>query len=204
MKPDMIFGDISDLIIKSNKVSIVRAALEVGNIELIHQIYVEAMEGGSEAALQVRKYYNDWTGEEAIAKKRIQILCWGICSNIMKTIKKRKKLMLDNHETIVENTISKTFISPTYILLGYKLTEDEITWINTVSPVLKADEISTNIKVGTYVEIVKGSFLGTIGQVKRVSKRDVIIDTFVLGRHVPVSVSLDCIEQTGEQNATQD
>jgi len=125
MKPDMIFGDISDLIIKSNKVSIVRAALEVGNIELIHEIYVEAMEGGSKAALQVREYYNDWTGEEAIAKKRIQILCWGICSNIMKNIKKRKKLMLDNHETIVQNTISKPFISPAHILLGYNLTEDE-------------------------------------------------------------------------------
>lgn len=33
--------------------------------------------------------------------------------------------MLDNHETIVQNTISKPFISPAYILLGYKLTEDE-------------------------------------------------------------------------------
>ena len=33
--------------------------------------------------------------------------------------------MLDNHETIVENTISKPFISPAHILLGYKLTEDE-------------------------------------------------------------------------------
>ena len=124
MKPDMIFGDISDLIINSNKASIVRAALELGKIELIHQIYVEAMEGSSEAALQVREYYN-WTGEEAIAKKRIQILCWGICSNIMKTIKKRKKLMLDNHETIVSNTISKPFISPANILLGYNLTEGE-------------------------------------------------------------------------------
>lgn len=124
MNPDMIFGDISDLIIKTNKASIAKAKLEIDSVELIHQIYIEAMQGTSEAALQVRKYYN-WTGEEAIAKKRIQILCWGICSNIMKTIKKRNKLMLNNHETIVENTISKTFISPAHILLGYNLTEDE-------------------------------------------------------------------------------
>ena len=117
MNPDMIFGDISDLIVKTNKASIAKAKLEIDSVELIHQIYIEAM--------QVREYYDNWTGEEAIAKKRIQILCWGICSNIMKTIKKRKKIMLDNHETIVQNTISKTFISPAHILMGYNLTEDE-------------------------------------------------------------------------------
>lgn len=125
MNPDMIFGDISDLIVKTNRASIAKAKLEIDSVELIHQIYIEAMQGTSEAAEQVREYYDNWTGEEAIAKKRIQILCWGICSNIMKTIKKRKKIMLDNHETIVQNTISKTFISPAHILMGYNLTEDE-------------------------------------------------------------------------------
>ena len=54
MNPDMIFGDISDLIIKTNRASIAKAKLEIDSVELIHQIYIEAMQGTSEAAVQVR------------------------------------------------------------------------------------------------------------------------------------------------------
>ena len=125
MTPDMIFSDISDFIVKSNKTSIKKAAAETSSVELINQIYIEAMTGKTEAAEQVRKYYNGWTGDEAIAKKRIQILCWGICSNLIKITKKRKKIMLDNHEAIVQNTVSRPFISPAHILMGYNLNEDE-------------------------------------------------------------------------------
>lgn len=124
MKPDMIFSDISDFVNKTKTTSVAEAKEEMDNVELIYQIYLEAMNGTSEAAEQVRKFYN-WTGEEKLAKKRIKMLCWSYCSNLMKNNKKRRQLMIDNHETIVQNTISKPFISPAHILMGYNLTEDE-------------------------------------------------------------------------------
>jgi hypothetical protein len=125
MKPDMIFGDISRLVNKANDTSVAEAREEMDNVELIYQIYLEAMNGKSTAAEQVRKFYDNWTGEEKLAKKRIKMLCWSYCSNFMKNIKNRRQLMIDNHETIVQNTISKPFISPAHILMGYNLTEDE-------------------------------------------------------------------------------
>jgi len=76
--------------------------------EILRDAYIAALTQKTRAALQIREYYNEWEGDEAIARQRVSIFMKGHLSNKARLLRGRLKLIKENGDLIIENTHSKS------------------------------------------------------------------------------------------------
>jgi hypothetical protein len=76
--------------------------------EILRDAYISALTQKTRAALQIREYYNEWEGDEAIARQRVSIFMKGHLQNKARLLRGRLKLIKENGDLIIENTHSKS------------------------------------------------------------------------------------------------
>ena len=76
--------------------------------EILRDAYIAALTEKTRAALQIREYYNEWEGDEAIARQRVSIFIKGHLQNKARLLRGRLKLIKENGDLIIENTHSKS------------------------------------------------------------------------------------------------
>ena len=76
--------------------------------EILRDAYIAALTEKTRAALQIREYYNEWEGDEAIARQRVSIFMKGHLQNKARLLRGRLKLIKENGDLIIENTHSKS------------------------------------------------------------------------------------------------
>jgi hypothetical protein len=123
---NMIIMHIAECIKHGKGAAISLLREEMSNEDIIRDTYIHALVADTEAAYQVRGYYDNWTGPEEEARMRIAMVCKSYISSKAKIIKRRREILRDNGDLVTQNTMSNdSEIRLAKIVLGLPINESE-------------------------------------------------------------------------------
>ncbi len=123
---NMIIIHIAECIKSGKGAAISLLREEMSNEDIIRDTYIHALVAETEAASQVRDYYNNWTGPEEEARMRIAMVCRSYISSKAKVIRRRREILRDNGDQIIASTMSdNSEVRLAKIVLGLPINESE-------------------------------------------------------------------------------
>ena len=125
MELEQVMTHIQEFVKSSNDRKVRQIRQQFLDEEIIADLWITAMHSDAKPAKNLRLHYDGWTGEDKIARQHIKIFCLGCVANKLREIKRRKKIMNERSEEVIQNTMSKSLINVRNMMFGYSMTEDE-------------------------------------------------------------------------------